>query len=54
MILENGTPRQQHEALGMALTNEQILRFATVSLSSRLELTLSQDRDPHWQKGAGR
>ena len=54
MILENGTPRQQHEALGMALINEQILRSATIPLSSRLELTLPQDRDPHWQKGTGR
>jgi hypothetical protein len=54
MILENGTPRQHHEALGMALVNEQVLRFATTPLSSRLELTLPQDRDRFWEKGAGR
>src|SRR3546814_12961669 len=50
MILENGTPRKQHEALGMALINDQILRSATIPLSSRLELTLPQDREPPWQK----
>ena len=54
MILENGTPRQHYEALGMALVNEQVLRFATTALSSRLELTLPQDRDRFWEKGAGR
>jgi hypothetical protein len=54
MILENGTPRQQHEALGMALVNEKVLRFATTSLASRLELTLPEDMHPHWKKGSGR
>jgi len=54
MILENGTPRQQHDALAMAMANEQTLRFATVPLSSRLELTLPQDRDVMWEKGLGR
>lgn len=54
MILENGTPRQQHEALGMALAGEQTLRVATMPLSSRLELTLPQDRDALWEKGLGR
>ncbi|MGJ1311706.1 hypothetical protein ACS126_06420 [Sphingobacterium lactis] len=54
MMLENGTPRQQHEALGMALANQQTLRFATMPLSSRLELTLPQDRDALWEKGLGR
>lgn len=54
MILENGTPRQQHEALGMALSSEQVLRFATMPLSARLELTLPQDRDALWERGTGR
>ena len=53
-ILENGTLPQQHEALRMALSNEQILRLATVSLTSRLELMLPEDMHPYWQKGTRR
>ena len=54
MILENGTPRQQYEALDLALVNEEVLRFATTNLSSRLELSLPNERDRLWEKGAGR
>lgn len=54
MILENGTPKQQHAAFAMARSNEQVLRFATMPLSARLELTLPQDRDVLWEKGLGR
>src|SRR5690606_7651753 len=54
MILENGTPRQHYEALAMATVNEQVLRFATTPFSSRLELSIPQDRARFWEKGAGR
>lgn len=53
-ILENGTLSQQHEAFQMALSNEQILQLATVSLKSRLELMLPEDMYPYWQKGTKR
>ncbi|MGJ1261124.1 hypothetical protein [Sphingobacterium spiritivorum] len=54
MILENGTPRQQHEAFAMALSSDKVLRFATMPLSAKLELTLPQDRDALWEKGRRR
>lgn len=54
MALEKGTQRQKDEALGLALDSEEVLRFATVSLQSRLELMLPKDMHPHWQKGSGR
>lgn len=53
-IIENGTLSQQHEALHMARSNERILRLATVSLTSRLELMLPEDMHPYWQKGTRR
>jgi len=54
MALEKGTQRQKDEALALALASEEVLRFATVSLQSRLELMLPKDMHPHWQKGSGR
>lgn len=53
-ILGNGTLSQQHKAFRMALSNERILRLATVSLKSRLELMLPEDMHPYWQKGTRR
>lgn len=53
-LLEGGEFAQQHEAFDMALVNEQVLRSATVSLTSRLELMLPEDMHPYWQKGTGR
>lgn len=54
MSLENGTPRQKQEALALALSNEQVLRFATMPLSAKLDLMAHRDRDILWEKGLGR
>ncbi|MEN5057126.1 hypothetical protein [Sphingobacterium kitahiroshimense] len=53
-ILEKGAQSGQHEAFRRACSSERLLRLATVSLASRLELTLPEDTHPYWKKGTGR
>lgn len=53
-ILKNEALSQIPKAFRMILSNNQILRLATVSLTSRLELTLPEDMAPYWQKGLKR
>ncbi|WP_312439898.1 hypothetical protein [Sphingobacterium multivorum] len=54
LILKNEGRSQVPKAFHMILSNNQILSLATVSLTSRLELTLPEDMHPYWQKGPKR
>jgi hypothetical protein len=53
-ILQNKTLSKEHTAFCMILSNYHLLRLATVSLTSRLELTLPEDMNPYWQRGSRR
>lgn len=54
LILKNEALSQIPKAFRMILSNNEILRLATVSLTSRLKLTLPEDMHPYWQKSLKR
>jgi hypothetical protein len=51
-LLYDKTLSQEHKAFHMILSNHHLLRLATVSLTSRLELTLPENMNPYWQRGS--
>lgn len=54
MIQENGSPRQLKDALKMAMSNGQTLKYSTVSLQDKLDLAIGKDLEVHQQNGIGR
>lgn len=54
MTLENGSPRQLLNALEMVADNDQIMKYAAISLQERIEQSLAQDQQQDCQKGLGR
>lgn len=54
MLLENGSPNQLKEALGMVMANKQTLEYGTVSLQDKMALVMEKEIEVQQQVGIGR